>query len=258
MSPRALLPVAAGTLAVLGAAAIVAAATIPPSTGAAPPAPAPSAAASTPTAPAHTPTPVPTVTGAPAGGLPVHERADGDWVDRTAEAAAVPARALAAYAGAALAVADTHPGCGLGWNTLAAIGEVESAHGTLQGGTIGADGRVQPRVLGVPLDGSPGVASIRDTDGGALDGDTAWDRAVGPMQFLPTTWAEHAQDGDRDGSADVDDLDDAALAAAVYLCDAGGDLTDPAGWIAAVHAYNPSAEYNARVAGAAERLAALP
>ncbi|MFC8190281.1 lytic murein transglycosylase [Cellulomonas sp. NPDC057328] len=257
MSGRALLPVAAGGLAVLGAAALVAAVTIPPSNGAAPSPSTSSGPRSTPSAPARTPAPVPTAT-VHAAHLPLPERADADWVARTARAAGVPPRALAAYAGAALAVADTHPTCGLGWNTLAAIGEVESAHGTLQGGAVGADGRVQPRVVGVPLDGSPGVAAIRDTDGGVLDGDTAWDRAVGPMQFLPGTWAEHAQDGDRDGASDVDDLDDAALAAAVYLCDAGGDLTDPAGWIAAVHAYNPSAEYNARVAGAAERLAALP
>ncbi len=273
---RRLLPVAAVGLTLLGGGALVAAALVPP------PAAAPAASATASVRPTAPPRAVPTAaadgtvasgtsadrdadadrdevgTGLAGAGVPVPERADADWVARTAEAVGLPSRVLAAYAGAALAVADTHPTCGLGWNTLAAIGEVESAHGTLQGGTVGADGRVEPRVVGVALDGSPGVAAIRDTDGGALDGDTTWDRAVGPMQFLPSTWADAAQDGDLDGTADVDDLDDAALAAAVYLCDAGGDLTDPNGWIAAVTAYNPSADYNARVAGAAERLPTLP
>jgi hypothetical protein len=35
-----------------------------------------------------------------------------------------------------------------------------------------------------PLSGGP-YAAIRDTDFTAADGDTVWDRAVGPMQFIP-------------------------------------------------------------------------
>jgi membrane-bound lytic murein transglycosylase B len=91
-----------------------------------------------------------------------------------------------------------------------------------------------------------------------LDGDPEWDRAVGPMQFLPATWAAHAQDGDRDGRADINDIDDAALAAAVFLCQAGGDLTVEANWITAIGAYTPSTSYNNQVAEAATRYAALP
>lgn len=184
-------------------------------------------------------------------------RPDERWVERIARDGGIPERALRAYAGAALAVAETHPGCGLGWNTLAGIGLVESEHGTINGSAIGADGVARPSIIGIPLDGD-GTEVVRDTDGGALDGDTTWDRAVGPMQFIPETWAAYAQDGDRDGETDVHQIDDAALAAAVYLCDVGGDVTVPERWIAALTAYNPSVEYNNRVAAAAEQYAAIP
>ena len=184
-------------------------------------------------------------------------RPDERWVERIARDGGIPEHALRAYAGAALAVADTHPDCGLGWNTLAGIGLVESEHGTINGSAIGADGVARPSIIGIPLDGH-GTEAVRDTDGGALDGDTTWDRAVGPMQFIPETWAAYAQDGDGDGETDVHQIDDAALAAAVYLCDVGGDVTVPERWIAALTAYNPSVEYNNRVAAAAEQYAAIP
>ena len=44
------------------------------------------------------------------------------------------------------------------------------------------------------------------------------DRAVGPMQFLPASWARYGADGNGDGVRDPHQLDDAALAAAAYLC----------------------------------------
>jgi membrane-bound lytic murein transglycosylase B len=110
-------------------------------------------------------------------------------------------------------------------------------------------------VVGIPLDGQ-GVAAIADTDGGLLDGDVTWDRAVGPMQFIPSTWSAYAQDGDKDGATDPQHMDDAALSAAVYLCESGGDLSVGESWIAAVTAYNPSVEYNTRVAAAADGYAA--
>ena len=182
--------------------------------------------------------------------------ADPAWVQRIAARTGIPPRALAAYAGAALRLQTENPQCRLGWNTLAGIGEVESGHGTIFGGEIGADGVARPRVIGIVLDGTSSLA-VPDTDGGALDGDTRWDRALGPMQFLPETWARDGRDGDGDGRADVDAIDDAALTAADYLCRAGGDLADPSGWIRAVDAYNPSIDYNHRVAAAADEYAAL-
>jgi len=179
---------------------------------------------------------------------------DPAWLAASAQRTGIPERAMSAYASAALTAADAFPSCGLGWNTLAAIGFVESEHGSLGGATLGADGVARPRILGPALDGTR-FDAIPDTDGGRLDGDRDWDRAIGPMQFLPETWAAYGRDGDGDGLADPDQLDDAALSAATMLCTAGGDLTVPENWIAAVDAYNPSIAYNNDVADAAEHYA---
>jgi membrane-bound lytic murein transglycosylase B len=181
---------------------------------------------------------------------------DAAWTDRTAAATGIPRRALLAYAGAELRLRAEAPACGLGWNTLAAIGFVESEHGTLFGGSIGADGLASPAIVGIPLNGD-GVEAIRDTDGGLLDGDSVWDRAVGPMQFIPGTWEQFGADGDGDGRSDVHAIDDAALAAARYLCASGGDLREAGDWIAAVSSYNSTLDYNHRVASAADTYAAL-
>ncbi|MFT4188866.1 MAG: lytic murein transglycosylase [Aeromicrobium sp.] len=190
------------------------------------------------------------------GEVGVDELADPVWVEQTAASTGIPRRALAAYAGASIAVATTHPSCSLGWTTLAGIGHVESGHGTIFGGSIGDDGLASPAIIGIALDGD-GVAAISDSDDGELDGDTHWDRAVGPMQFIPSTWELYAADGDGDGEADPQDVDDASLAAAVYLCEAGGDLSSDQNWIAAVSAYNASVDYNNRVVAAADHYAAL-
>lgn len=186
----------------------------------------------------------------------ISELADPAWVARTASAAGIPERAMTAYAGAAVYAQDEFPGCGLGWNTLAAIGQVESEHGTLGGSSIGRDGVAAPSIIGIPLDGTT-TQQIPDTDQGELDGDTTWDRAVGPMQFLPSTWAHYAIDGNGDGEKDPHHIDDAALSAAAYLCALGGDLTQPENWIAAIDAYNPSVDYNNRVAEAANQYASM-
>ena len=88
---------------------------------------------------------------------------------------------------------------------------------------------------------------IRDTDGGALDGDTAFDRAVGPMQFIPGTWTTFAKDGNNDGVASPHNVYDAALAAGDFLCAGGGDLSQPADQRAALLRYNRSDAYGALV-----------
>lgn len=110
----------------------------------------------------------------------------------------IPASVLAAYRRAERRIADTDPGCGLPWQLLAAIGKVES--GQAGGGRVDAAGTTLRPILGPVLDGN-GFASISDTDGGAYDGDARYDRAVGPMQFIPSTWATWGQDGNGDGRA---------------------------------------------------------
>jgi Transglycosylase SLT domain len=159
------------------------------------------------------------------------------------ESTEIPAPALRAYKTAELIMKSSAPGCGLDWEILAGIGRVESDHGRFGGAVVATDGTSSPQIYGVPLNGVGDVAAIRDSDGGALDGDTVWDRAVGPMQFLPTTWDVVGVDADGDGVKNPHDLDDAALAAAVYLCAGDVDLRDRAQLREALLRYNPSTEY---------------
>jgi hypothetical protein len=174
---------------------------------------------------------------------------DAGWVRRTAAAAGIPEPAVAAYGAATLGLSDS---CRLGWTTLAGIGWVESHHGTMGDRTLGEDGRPSTPILGPALDGD-GFAAIPATpETTAMHGDPDWDRAMGPMQFIPSTWATWARDGDGDGTTDPQDIDDAAAAAAAYLCGTGYDVTTGAGWSQAVFAYNHSADYvNAVYAAAA-------
>lgn len=187
---------------------------------------------------------------------PITDLADPTWLAELSARSGIPLRPLSAYTGASIAVAEEYPECGLGWNTLAAIGQVESEHGTIDGSFLNSRGTARPPIVGVPLTGD-GTDAIHDSDGGALDGDPVWDRAVGPMQFIPQTWRDWATDGGGDGIADPQNIDDAALSAARYLCHVGGDLTSPDRWIAAIAAYNDTVAYNHRVAEAADSYAAV-
>lgn len=173
-------------------------------------------------------------------------------VPSTVSVNGIPDAALTAYKSAA---AGAPAGCGLSWTLLAAIGRVESNHGRYGGATLYADGTSAPRVLGVALTGS-GTALIKDTDGGLLDGDAAYDRAIGPMQFIPSTWKGYAVDGNGDGVKDPFNIFDASAAAATYLCKNGGDLTTVQGRTAAVYAYNHSASYVSTVLALADAFAA--
>ena len=105
----------------------------------------------------------------------------------------------------------------------------------------------QPGIIGIPLDGSNGTARITDSDGGLLDRDTVYDRAVGPMQFIPSTWRVAGVDADGDGVKNPQDMADAATATAVYLCSGPGDLTLPSDLHAAIMRYNASDSYVALV-----------
>ncbi|SCE42676.1 lytic murein transglycosylase [Streptomyces sp. OspMP-M43] len=154
--------------------------------------------------------------------------------------AGIPATVLAAYKQAEQTVATTDPGCRLPWQLLAAIGKVESGHA--RGGRVDANGTASPPILGPALNGQ-GFALIKDTDGGAYDSDAVHDRAVGPMQFIPSTWASWGQDANGDGRKDPNNIHDAALAAGRYLCANDRDLAIAADLDRAVLSYNRSNEY---------------
>jgi membrane-bound lytic murein transglycosylase B len=158
----------------------------------------------------------------------------------------IPSTVLAAYRAAEAALAASDPSCRLPWNLVAGIGRVESGHAS--GGRVDGVGTTNGRILGPRLDGTTvGTATIRDTDGGTLDGDVAFDRAVGPMQFIPGTWQSFAKDGNKDGVASPHNVFDAAVAAGTYLCAGGGDLSQPAAQRAALLRYNRSDAYGALV-----------
>ena len=109
------------------------------------------------------------------------------------------------------------PRCpGLSWTVLAAIGQIESGHGRNMG---------------------PSSAG-----------------ALGPMQFMPATWASYAMDGDGDGRSDVMNPYDAVPAAANYLCVAGAGRSG--GLYSAVFAYNHADWYVRKVLTLAEAYAA--
>lgn len=161
----------------------------------------------------------------------------------TASTSAIPAAALAAYQRAETVINSADKSCNLTWQLVAAIGRVESNHGRYAGSVLDDDGVATPGIFGIPLDGTKGTRAISDTDGGQLDNDSRWDRAVGPMQFIPSTWSVVGVDADGDAQRNPQDIDDAALASAVYLCSGGDDLSTTAGQEKAVYRYNNSFDY---------------
>jgi hypothetical protein len=159
------------------------------------------------------------------------------------DAQGIPGVALAAYHRAAGVIGNADPACHIDWALIAAIGRVESDHGRYGGNALDADGIDRPGVYGVPLDGTGGTAKIPDTDNGVYDHDTVWDRAVGPMQFIPGTWRSVGGDLDGDGAKNPQDINDASAATAIYLCAGPGNLSDPSDAYAAVRRYNNSDSY---------------
>ncbi|WP_077008202.1 lytic transglycosylase domain-containing protein [Saccharothrix sp. ALI-22-I] len=153
----------------------------------------------------------------------------------------IPGVVLDAYMRAADRLAVTTPGCNLDWPLLASIGRIESGHA--RGGRVTEDGTTVDPILGPVLNGAPGIAAIPDSDDGRFDRDTTWDRAVGPMQFIPTTWAGYAADGNEDGEKNPNNIYDATIGAGNYLCAYGANVSDPVQRASSVFRYNHSDEY---------------
>ncbi|RRR86997.1 NlpC/P60 family protein [Streptomyces sp. RP5T] len=166
-------------------------------------------------------------------------------------AADIPPRMLTAYKKAVQQVGKHVPTCrGMRWPVLAGIARVESNHAV--GRNIATNGDIRPRIYGVLLNGSGAggnMTSFRDTDGGRWDSTSQGERAVGPFQFLPSTWDDVGEDANGDGRADPHNADDAALGAAIYLCGKGRDLTQRGQLTAAILQYNQSGTYVSNVLG---------
>jgi cell wall-associated NlpC family hydrolase len=155
-----------------------------------------------------------------------------------------PPVVMAAYESAAARANLFSPSCSMSWPLLAAIGQMESHQGASGGSSkAGWNGIENPPILGPRLNGASGMRAIHDTDKGAYDGDKKWDRAVGPMQFLPGTWKSFGVDADGDGVANPQDIRDAAAAAADYLCKGGANLSDPTQLATAIFSYNAADWY---------------
>ncbi|NJC16074.1 hypothetical protein F4558_005900 [Micromonospora profundi] len=195
--------------------------------------------------------------GGPGGGLPGGGGRPSDalagWAQQVGAKVGIPPVAMQAYGYAEWVLSQTNRSCALSWTTLAAIGQVESGHGSANGARLGPDGRALPEIIGLPLDGNGGRMRIIDTDRGVLDKDTTYDRAIGPMQFIPTTWQEIGADADGDGVKNPHDLDDAALAAGNYLCKGGRNLSIPGDWWNAILSYNDVRRYAQAVYDTANR-----
>lgn len=189
-------------------------------------------------APASVPSETPQQVGSVTNGI--------EQASSTAAAHDIPITALNAYNHAAVVLGTASMACHLDWSLLAAIGEVESDHGRTAGNELTASGVSRPGIFGPVLNGN-GVARIADTDDGSYDRDSSFDRAVGPMQFIPSTWKIVAVDADGDGKKDPQNINDAALGAGVYLCAASSDLSTAQGLRSSILRYNHDDSYADRV-----------
>jgi membrane-bound lytic murein transglycosylase B len=183
--------------------------------------------------PSEEPTPSPT-----GPEVPRPAAAFADWASELSGKVDIPQTALEAYGYAEWVIQQTTPSCKISWTTLAGVAKITSDHGRSGGGKIDSRGQLRPALTGPALNGSGGQPRVGDSDGGALDGDTSWDHAIGPMLMTPAMWRASGVDGDSDGLADPQDIDDASLGAAYHLCAAGGDISVVANWKKAISGYH--------------------
>lgn len=218
----------------------------------------PSASAEPTALPSAEPTPTASASASPSPTTsPRPADAFATWAVNLSGPLGIPVTALEAYGYAEWVVTQTRPTCKLRWTTLAAIGRITSDHGRTGERALDDQGSLRPVLIGPALDGKDKRLKVPDTDGGALDGDTVWDRAVGPMQMVPADWRSSGVDADGDELANPQDIDDAALSAAYLLCGIGRDLSTVADWKAAVNGYHDMAQHLDKVFEVAEDYAAL-
>jgi membrane-bound lytic murein transglycosylase B len=197
------------------------------------------------------PSVAPSASNPPVNTTAIGAAAYGPWAQSLSAKLDIPVVALQAYAYAQQQENLAAPNCHISWTLLAGIGRAESDHGREAGSVLQADGTSIPPIRGIQL------KAIRDTDHGVLDGDTAYDRAVGPMQFIPSTWEIYKVDANADNKADPYNINDASLASAKLLCSNNRDLATSAGWGAAVYSYNHLNSYVANVYKYADAYARL-
>jgi peptidoglycan hydrolase CwlO-like protein len=144
-------------------------------------------------------------------------RALADQVARSAAARVASAHAIGIPRDFRLLyIAAARTCTGLPWSVLAAIGQVETGHGSNM--------------------------------------NVSYAGAMGPMQFMPETFATYGVDGDRDGVADINNPADAIFSAAKYLCANGGGR-GPAALERAIWHYNHADWYVALVLKIAGQIA---
>ena len=162
-----------------------------------------------------------------------------DWSRQRAEPYGIPERQLRAYAYAAWRV-EADEDCAVGWPTIAAIAQVASDHGRAQESSVDENGITTKPLRGLRVMKMPPVV-VPDTDGGATDGDTVNDVAVGPMQIMPSRWEQYSVAVEEGRKPNPDSIDDASLTAARLLCSAGNPAS-PEGWDEGVKRFFYSAE----------------
>lgn len=149
----------------------------------------------------------------------------------------IPERALIGYATGELTLREEDPGCHLSWVTLAGIGKASSDHGRFGGGSLDANGTLTKALGAVPLTGAAGEAATESRSG--------------PMQLTQAEWQRAGVRGN------VQDIDDAAVAAGRTLCAGGTDLQAGQGWWKAIATYRDSDLFRQQALGNAQLYAQL-
>jgi cell wall-associated NlpC family hydrolase len=165
------------------------------------------------------------------------------WADGLAGPLDIPARALLGYANGELVLRSEAPRCHLSWVTLAGLGKAGSDHGRIHGGRLDANGLPSRPLGAAPLQGAAG--------------ENATDQRSGPLQLAPRQWSAAGRDVPGSAHPDVQDVDDAAIAAGRTLCAGGTDLSAGDSWWKAIARYRDSDLFRQQVLGNAQLYATL-